>query len=168
MRSWINGFWAPRSCTRRRTWRAGWGCGRPNVRWRAGVWSWLAGEAVLVGDRYFPLDAVETRQPERSIEELTLRMPSSVEARHLGIREGVPVVRVLRTLYDPAERPLEVSDVLLAGANLLEVKRRAGHERSSFTMDRYGHLFPNADEDLARRLDELGDNNSRKQRELGA
>jgi hypothetical protein len=59
-----------------------------------------------------------------------------------------------------------------AGANLLEVKRRAGHERSSFTMDRYGHLFPNADEDLAHRLDELGNKDSRKHRdgveELGA
>ncbi|MGH8930060.1 MAG: UTRA domain-containing protein, partial [Egibacteraceae bacterium] len=75
----------------------------------------VGGEAVLVGDRYFPLDVAEIRQPERSIEELTLRMPSPEEARQLGISEGVPVVRVLRTLYDPAERPLEVSDFLLAG-----------------------------------------------------
>jgi len=43
-----------------------------------------------------------------------------------------------------------------AGANPLEVKRRAGHERSAFTQDRYGHLFPNADEALAGRLDALG------------
>ncbi|MGH8904511.1 MAG: hypothetical protein ACRDYA_23220 [Egibacteraceae bacterium] len=51
---------------------------------------------------------------------------------------------------------------IVAGANLLEVKRRAGHERSSFRMGRYGHLFLNADEDLARRLDELGCQDSRK------
>jgi hypothetical protein len=38
---------------------------------------------------------------------------------------------------------------------VLEVKRRAGHTRSTFTLDRYGHLFPDADEGLAARLDSL-------------
>jgi len=42
-----------------------------------------------------------------------------------------------------------------AGANVLEVKRRAGHTRSTFTLDRYGHLFPDADEGLAARLDSM-------------
>lgn len=42
-----------------------------------------------------------------------------------------------------------------AGANALEVKRRAGHTRSTFTLDRYGHLFPDADDGLASRLDSL-------------
>jgi integrase len=42
-----------------------------------------------------------------------------------------------------------------AGANVLEVKRRAGHTRSTFTLDRYGHLFPDADEGLADRLDSM-------------
>ncbi|MGH8899972.1 MAG: hypothetical protein ACRDZ4_23780 [Egibacteraceae bacterium] len=42
-----------------------------------------------------------------------------------------------------------------AGANVLEVKQRAGHTRSTFTLDRYGHLFPNADKGLASRLDDL-------------
>ncbi|MGH8909822.1 MAG: hypothetical protein ACRD0K_25850 [Egibacteraceae bacterium] len=51
---------------------------------------------------------------------------------------------------------------IAAGANLFEVKRRAGHERSSFTMDRDGPLLPNADEGLARRLDEFGDKDSRQ------
>ena len=36
-----------------------------------------------------------------------------------------------------------------AGENVLEVKRRAGHTRSTFTLDRYGHLFPDADDGLA-------------------
>jgi integrase len=44
---------------------------------------------------------------------------------------------------------------IAAGANVLEVKRRAGHTRSTFTLDRYGHLFPNADVGFAKRLDEL-------------
>ena len=41
------------------------------------------------------------------------------------------------------------------GANPLEVSRRAGHTSASFTQDRYGHLFPEADEAVADRLDAL-------------
>ncbi len=32
---------------------------------------------------------------------------------------------------------------------VLEVSRRAGHSKGSFTLDRYGHPFPSADADLA-------------------
>ena len=38
------------------------------------------------------------------------------------------------------------------GANILEVCRRAGHGSSTFTLDRYGHLFQDKDEALASRL----------------
>jgi integrase len=41
------------------------------------------------------------------------------------------------------------------GANPLEVSRRAGHASVSFTLDRYGHLFPEADQAVANRLDAL-------------
>ena len=41
---------------------------------------------------------------------------------------------------------------IAAGANVLEVARRAGHTSSAFTMDRYGHLFPEADQALSDRL----------------
>ncbi len=41
------------------------------------------------------------------------------------------------------------------GANPLEVSRRAGHTSASFTQDRYGHLFPEADREVADRLDAL-------------
>lgn len=41
---------------------------------------------------------------------------------------------------------------IAAGANLVEVKKRAGHTKASFTLDRYGHLFPEADEALSDRL----------------
>ena len=44
---------------------------------------------------------------------------------------------------------------IAAGANVLEVARRAGHSSTSFTLDRYGHLFPEADTNLADRLDHL-------------
>lgn len=44
---------------------------------------------------------------------------------------------------------------IASGANPLEVSRRAGHTSTSFTQDRYGHLFPEADSALADRLEAL-------------
>ncbi len=40
-------------------------------------------------------------------------MPTPDEARELGLPPGVPVFRVLRTVYDTA-RPLEVQDSVAA------------------------------------------------------
>ena len=40
-----------------------------------------------------------------------------------------------------------------AGANMLEVSKRAGHTSVSFTLDRYGHLFPEADDALTKRIE---------------
>jgi integrase len=42
---------------------------------------------------------------------------------------------------------------IAAGANPKEVSARAGHASVSFTLDRYGHLFPEADAALRDRLD---------------
>lgn len=44
---------------------------------------------------------------------------------------------------------------IAAGANPLEVSRRAGHTSVSFTLDRYGHLFEDADQALSDRLEGL-------------
>jgi len=44
---------------------------------------------------------------------------------------------------------------IASGANPLEISRRAGHSSVAFTLDRYGHLFENADEAVADRLDDL-------------
>jgi integrase len=44
---------------------------------------------------------------------------------------------------------------IAAGASPLEVSRRAGHTSTSFTLDRYGHLFPEADAAVADKLEEL-------------
>lgn len=44
---------------------------------------------------------------------------------------------------------------IAAGANLKEVARRAGHTSVAFTLDRYGHLYPGADEALSARLESL-------------
>lgn len=44
---------------------------------------------------------------------------------------------------------------IASGANPLEVSRRAGHTSTSFTLDRYGHLFPDVDQSVAERLEAL-------------
>jgi integrase len=44
---------------------------------------------------------------------------------------------------------------IAAGANPKEVSTRAGHVSVSFTLDRYGHLYPEADSALRDRLDAL-------------
>jgi hypothetical protein len=44
---------------------------------------------------------------------------------------------------------------IATGANPLEVSRRAGHMSVAFTLDRYGHLFPEANSGVADRLDAL-------------
>jgi integrase len=44
---------------------------------------------------------------------------------------------------------------IAAGASPKEVAARAGHTSVSFVLDRYGHLFPEADTTLRARLDEL-------------
>jgi integrase len=44
---------------------------------------------------------------------------------------------------------------IAAGANPKEVAARAGHTSVSFTLDRYGHMYPDADQALRDRLDAL-------------
>jgi integrase len=44
---------------------------------------------------------------------------------------------------------------IAAGANPKEVSARAGHTSVSFTLDRYGHLYPEADSGLGDRLEVL-------------
>ena len=44
---------------------------------------------------------------------------------------------------------------IAAGANPKEMSVRAGHASVSFTLDRYGHLYPEADAALRDRLDAL-------------
>jgi integrase len=44
---------------------------------------------------------------------------------------------------------------IAAGANPKEVAARAGHASVSFTLDRYGHLYPEADLTLRERLEAI-------------
>ena len=42
-----------------------------------------------------------------------------------------------------------------AGADPKEVSVRAGHSSVAFTLDRYGHLYQDAEDDIPERLDAL-------------
>lgn len=54
------------------------------------------------------------RTAARSVDELTSRMPTRREIDQLLLSPGVPVVRVLRTIYDTEGAPLEVQDSVAA------------------------------------------------------
>ena len=54
------------------------------------------------------------RHIARSVDEISGRMPTPDEAQELGLPPGVPVFRVLRTVYDTEGRPLEVQDSVAA------------------------------------------------------
>ncbi len=54
------------------------------------------------------------RTAARSLDELTSRMPTQREIDQLRLSPGVPVIRVLRTIYDIEGAPLEVQDSVAA------------------------------------------------------
>jgi GntR family transcriptional regulator len=51
----------------------------------------------------------------RSIDELECRMPTPAEVDELQLGSGVPVVRVLRTVYDSEKVAVEVQETIAAG-----------------------------------------------------
>ncbi len=90
---------------------------------------------------------------------LVFTAPEGGPLRRSNYRQKVWLPAIARAGLDGLRfhdlRHTAVALWIAAGANVLEVKQRAGHTRSTFTLDRYGHLFPNADEGLASRLDDL-------------
>jgi GntR family transcriptional regulator len=56
------------------------------------------------------------RHVARSVDEITGRMPAPDEARVLRLAPGVPVFRVLRTVYDSEDLPVEVQDTICDAA----------------------------------------------------
>jgi len=99
----------------------------------------LEGTPVAICDSYYPLEiasgtAIERpgrirggvyaliedaegpirRQIARSVDDLVARMPTPDEAAELKLPPGVPVVRVLRTVFDSDGRAVEVQDSVVA------------------------------------------------------
>jgi GntR family transcriptional regulator len=83
-------------------WASGTAIERPE-RIRGGVYA-------LIEDPEGPI----RRQIARSVDDLVARMPTHEEAVGLGLPPGVPVVRVLRTVFDSDDRPVEVQDSVVA------------------------------------------------------
>lgn len=54
------------------------------------------------------------RRVARSVDDLAARMPTREEVEELRLPAGVPVVQVLRTVYDTSDYPLEVQDTIAA------------------------------------------------------
>ena len=73
------------------------------------------------------------------------------------IKVWLPAVRAagLAPLRPHDLRHTAVALWIAAGANPKEVSVRAGHTSVSFTLDRYGHLFPGHDTELRDRLDAM-------------
>jgi GntR family transcriptional regulator len=61
-------------------------------------------------------DGPVRRHVARSVDEITGRMPTPDEAGLLRLTPGVPVFRVLRTVYDTEDRPVEVQDSICDAA----------------------------------------------------
>jgi GntR family transcriptional regulator len=67
------------------------------------------------------------RSVARSVDDLVARMPVPKEVQGLGLPPGMPVVRVVRTIYDVDDVPLEVQDTVAAADHytfLYEVSMR--------------------------------------------
>jgi integrase len=110
--------------------------------------------------------------PRFVVEELAAHLagPADPEAFVFTAPQGGPLrVTAFRArVWRPATRSaglegLRIHDLrhtavalwIAAGANPKEVAARAGHASVSFTLDRYGHLYPEADTALRDRLDVL-------------
>jgi GntR family transcriptional regulator len=99
----------------------------------------LDGQAVAFCDSYYPAELAEgtaiaedenisggvhaliedpagpiRRVVARSIDDLVARMPTHDEVQGLALPPGMPVVRVIRTIYDTDDNPLEVQDTVAA------------------------------------------------------
>jgi GntR family transcriptional regulator len=99
----------------------------------------LEGHAVAFCDSYYPAELVEgtaianienisggihaliedpagpiRRVIARSVDDLVARMPTPDEVQGLGLPPGMPVVRVIRTIFDTDDNPLEVQDTVAA------------------------------------------------------
>jgi GntR family transcriptional regulator len=54
------------------------------------------------------------RRIARSVDDITARMPTPTEVTMLKLPQGIPVFRILRTVYDSEDRPVEVQESIAA------------------------------------------------------
>ena len=90
------------------------------------------------------------------------RLADAIDPRYralvlLGAYGGLRMGELAGLRRGRVDLPCGTVDVawIAAGANPKEVSVRAGHTSVSFTLDRYGHLFPGHDAELRDRLDAM-------------
>jgi integrase len=87
----------------------------------------------------------------------TAERGGTLRTSNFCVKVWLPAVRAagLAPLRPHDLRHTAVALWIAAGANPKEVSVRAGHTSVSFTLDRYGHLFPGHDAELRDRLDAM-------------
>src|SRR5215203_275707 len=87
----------------------------------------------------------------------TAERGGTLRTSNFRVKVWLPAVRAagLAPLRPHDLRHTAVALWIAAGANPKEVSVRAGHTSVSFTLDRYGHLFPGHDAELRDRLDAM-------------
>jgi len=102
-------------------------------------------------------DALGSHLGRWSAEELVFTNPEGGPLRAAGWRTRYwrPAVKAagLEPLRPHDLRHTAVALWIAQGAHPKQIAARAGHTSVSFTLDRYGHLFEDADDDLMERLD---------------
>lgn len=102
------------------------------------------------------MDEVVAHMEKWSTPELVFPSPNGTVLRVNSWRQRFwnPAVKAagLAPLRPHDLRHTAVALWIASGIQVLEVSRRAGHASTSFTLDRYGHLFPNAEDEAADRL----------------
>ena len=110
----------------------------------------------------FLLDELTKEIRSRGPEDLVFGSPRGAVLRVANFRRGY-FDRAARQIGMPGLVPHELrhtaaSLAISAGATVKSVQRMLGHASATLTLDRYGHLFPDELDGVARRLDEAARN----------
>ena len=113
--------------------------------------------------RWLPVQAFLLAELRREIEgkrpdDLVFASPQGAVLRVANFRRGY-FDRAAKQISLPGLVPHELrhtaaSLAISADANVKSVQRMLGHASATLTLDRYGHLFPDELDDVARRMDE--------------
>lgn len=155
------------------------GLRKPNVDGRRVV---VAGQMIRRDDGEWHEDAPKTRAGRRTVSlpsSVGLVLAAHIDEHSAKARDGLVFPNQLgNPLNGPSfrgnvwvravakaglEPGLRIHDLrhtaaalaILAGGHPKAIQARLGHASITMTLDRYGHLFPEMDEDLADRLDEI-------------
>jgi integrase len=105
----------------------------------------------------FLLEELRQAGADKGRDELVFASPQGAVLRVATFRRGY-FDRAAKEIGVPGLVPHELrhtaaSLAISAGATVKSVQRMLGHASATLTLDRYGHLFPDELDDVARRMD---------------